>query len=91
MRSQWTRGLLAWTLLLLVVGIALAAGATASLTDGQQACFYGPESVPCPDGWDWRLGLLTFAFFGVPLIWLAGLAVAGVSWALRRRDGNRRT
>ncbi|MEW6223418.1 MAG: hypothetical protein AB1627_02195 [Chloroflexota bacterium] len=89
MWNRWTSGLLAWTLVLLVVGVVLAGWATASLTDAQQACFYGPASVPCPDGWDWRLSLLTFAFLGVPLIWLTGLAVAGVGWALRRRRRRR--
>ena len=58
--SRWARGVVLWTLVLLVVAIVLAVGAMASLGDAQQACFFS-STVACPDGQDWRVGLLTFA------------------------------
>jgi hypothetical protein len=80
-----------WTLAMCVIGIALAVFASASLVDAQQSCFMEFPSVPCPGGQDWRVGLLTFAFFGVPLIWVGGLiaAIAGraVSNVRRERRG----
>lgn len=76
LRSRWARGVALWTLALSVVAVGLAAFAAASLVDAQSACFIGYPSVACPDGQDWRVGLLTFAFLGVPLIWLVGLVVA---------------
>lgn len=79
-----------WTLALLVVAIVLAAFAAASLIDAQQACFMGFPSVACPDGQDWRVGLLTFAFVGVPLIWLVGLAVAIAGRAVAKTQRERR-
>ena len=81
LRSRRVRGLVLWTLAMLVVAMV-------SLVQAQQACFIGFPSVPCPDGQDWRVGLLTFAFFGVPLMWLIGLVVAfvGRSVTKRRRE-----
>lgn len=90
LRSRWSRGVVLWTLVLLVVAIVLAVIAIVSLSDAQQACFFGYPSVPCPDGQDWRVGLLTFAFFGVPLIWLIGLAVAVIGRAVAKRQRGRR-
>ena len=91
LRSNWARGVVLWTLALLVVAIAFAAFASASLVDAQQRCFVEFPSVACPDGQDWRMGLLTFAFLGVPLIWLVGLIVAivgrAISKVLRQRRG----
>jgi hypothetical protein len=90
LRSKWARGVVLWTLAMLVVAIALAAFASASLVDAQQSCFMGFPSVACPDGQDWRAMLLTFAFFGVPLIWLIGLIVAIAGRAVsRQRDRDR--
>ena len=79
-----------WTFVLLLVAIVLAVSAVASLLDAQQACFFGFPSVACPDGQDWRVGLLTFAFFGVPLIWLVGVVVAIVGRAVANRQRERR-
>jgi hypothetical protein len=70
--------------------VQLAIVAAASLVDAQQACFFSYPAVPCPGGGDWRVGLLTFAFFGVPLIWLVGVVVAVVGRAVARRRRERR-
>jgi hypothetical protein len=87
LRSRWVLGLVLWTLAMLVVATVLAVGAIGMLYAAQQECFFD-TTVPCPDGQDWRVGLLTFAFFGVPLIWLVGfvLAVVGRSVTKRRRE-----
>lgn len=74
-----------WTLLALVLGIVIAAQAALSLNDAHQACFFNYPAVPCPDGDAPAVYRLTFAFLGVPLIWLAGLGFA-VAWrAVARR------
>jgi hypothetical protein len=86
MRSRWVRGVVLWTLALLGVAIVLAVVAVTSLMDAQQRCFFEYPSVACPDGQDWRVGLLTFAFFGVPVIWLVGAVVAIVGRVLARRQ-----
>jgi hypothetical protein len=75
-----------WTLALVVVAIVLALIAVSSLMDAQQRCFFEYPSVACPDGQDWRVGLLTFAFFGVPVIWLVGAVAAIVGPVLARRQ-----
>lgn len=79
------RGLALWSVALLVLAIILALGAVLSLIDAQQACFFGYPSVACPDGQDWRVGLLTFAFFGVPLIWFTGVVAAIIGRAVANR------
>jgi hypothetical protein len=76
LRSRWVRGVVLWTLALLLIAIGLAAFAAASLVDAQQRCFMEYPSVPCPDGHDWRTGLLAVALLGVPLIWLVGVVAA---------------
>ena len=86
-RSRWVRGLALWTLALLVVAVLVAVQAMVSLYDAQQACFFGFPSVPCPAGDDPRVAQLTFAFFGIPLVWLVGLGLAALVWAVRRRGG----
>jgi hypothetical protein len=88
-RSTWAGGVALWSLALLVVAIVLAVSAVAGLIDAQQACFFGFPSVQCPDGQDWRVSLLTFAFFGVPLMWLAGVVVAIVGRAVATRRNKR--
>ncbi len=87
-RNRWVRGVVLWTLGMLVVATVLAVVAMVSLVQAQQACFVEFPSVPCPDGQDWRVGLLTFAFVGVPLIWVVGFvgAFVGRSVAERRRE-----
>ena len=85
--AKWlARGVALWTLVLLVVAIVLAVVAVTSLMDAQQQCFFGYPSVACPDGQDWRVGLLAFAFFGVPVIWLVGVVAAIVGRVLVRRQ-----
>ena len=89
MRSRWVRWLAVWTALLVVAALLLALQAVVSLYDAQQRCFFDYPAVPCPPGDDQRVARLTFAFFGVPAIWLVGIVVTGVGWAVRRRGKGR--
>lgn len=89
MRSRWVRWLAVWTALLAVAAVLLALQAVVSLYDAQQRCFFDYPAVPCPPGDDPRVAQLTFAFFGVPAIWLAGVVLTGVVWAVWRRRGGR--
>jgi hypothetical protein len=73
---------------LLVIGATLAGQAIASLYDAQQACFFQFPSVPCPAGDDPRVARITFAFIGVPVLWLVGLGVVLLARALKRRGGD---
>jgi hypothetical protein len=84
-RISLVRGLVLWTLLLLLIAVLLAAQAVGSLYLAQQACFLNYPSVPCPGGDGPALARLTFAFFGVPSVWLVGIGLAGVGRALSRR------
>ena len=74
-----------WTVLMLAFAILLAVQAAASLVGGQQACFVDYPSVACPSIDDPAFARLTFAFVGVPAIWLVGIGLAIVTWAWRRR------
>jgi len=76
-----------WTILMLVIAVLLAAHAMSSLYDGQQACFFN-TSVACPTNEDPAVTRLTFAFFGVPLIWLVGIGLTTLAWAWQRRRGS---
>jgi hypothetical protein len=78
-----------WTLALLAVAVLVAIQAMASLYDAQQACFFQFPSVPCPGGDDPRVAQLTFAFFGIPLVWLVGISLAALLWALKRHRDDR--
>lgn len=79
------RRLVLWSVACLALAVILAVGSVLSLIDAQQACFFGYPFVACPDGQDWRVGLLTFAFFGVPLIWFTGVVVAIIGRAVASR------
>jgi hypothetical protein len=85
MRGWLGRGLVLWTLFLVVVAVLLAVQAVWSLYGAQQACFFNFPAVPCPGGNDPAVARLTFAFFGVPLVWLGGIVLAVVGRALLRR------
>ncbi len=74
-----------WTVLMLAFAIVLAGQAAASLVDGQQACFFGYPGVACPSNDDPAVARLTFAFVGVPAIWLVGIGLAILTWAWGRR------
>jgi cytochrome b561 len=74
-----------WTLLLLVVATLIAGEAIASLYNRQQACFFNFPAVACPAGDDPAVARLTFAFFGVPALWLLGIVVGTVAVAMRNR------
>jgi hypothetical protein len=88
-RGSLVRGLVLWTLFLLVVAVLLALQAVGSLYVAQQDCFLNYPSVPCPSGNDPALARLTFAFFGVPLVWLVGIGLAVLGRALLRRRSAR--
>ncbi len=85
LRNRWVRWTVVWTLVSLVVAVLVAVQAMVSLYDAQQACFFQFPSVPCPGGDDPSVARLTFAFLGVPTIWLAGIGLTAVGWALKRR------
>jgi uncharacterized membrane protein YidH (DUF202 family) len=84
-RGRLARGLVLWTLFLIVVAVLLAAQAIWSIYNAQQACFFNYPSVPCPGADDPASARLTFAFFGVPLVWLVGIGLAVLGHALLRR------
>jgi len=77
----------AWTLLMLAVAIVLAVQAAVSLYDGQQACFFDYPATACPSNDDPAIARLTFAFFGVPAVWLGGIGLGILVWSWRRRRG----
>jgi hypothetical protein len=85
MRERLVRGLVLWTLFLLVVAVLLAVQAGWSLYGAQQACFFNYPSVPCPSANDPARTRLTFAFFGVPLVWLVGIGLAVLGRAFLHR------
>ena len=82
-RERWkaARPALLWTLVSFAVSIVIAIAATTSLTDAQQACFYGAN--PCPAGDDPRLAWLVVAFIVVPVVWLLGLLLLAVRATMR--------
>jgi hypothetical protein len=83
-RGVLLRVLVAWTLIMLAVGVGIAIQAMASLNDGQQVCFLNYPAVPCPGNDDPAIARITFAFFGVPLVWLLGVGLVAVGRARRR-------
>ncbi len=89
LRSRWVRWLAVWIAVLVAAAVLIALQAIVSLYDAQQRCFFNYPAVPCPPGDDPRVAQLTFAFFGVPVIWLVGVCLVGLGWAVRRRGGGR--
>jgi hypothetical protein len=89
LRSRWVRWLAVWTVPLFVVAAMVAFQAMASLADAQQRCFFNYPAVACPAGDDPRVAQLTFAFFGVPVIWLVGVGLIVIGWAVRHRGDHR--
>ena len=85
--GRFLRVAVVWTLLMFVIAVLVAAQAMSSLYDGQQACFFNYPAVACPTNEDPAIARLTFAFFGVPLIWLVGIGLTTVAWAWQRRRG----
>ena len=77
-RERWraARPALLWTLGAFAIAGVIAIGATTSLYDAQQACFFGVD--PCPGRDDPRLAWLAVAFLVVPLVWLLGLLLLAV-------------
>lgn len=88
-RGRLVPGLVLWTLVILIVAIALATEAMLSLNQAEQACFFNFPATPCPAADDPALTRLTMAFVGVPLAWGIGLVVIGLVWSLARRDTSR--
>lgn len=87
-RRRVIRAALLWTVLLVVVAVLVAVEAMSSLYAAHQACFF--TAAVCPGGDDPAVVRLTFAFLGVPAIWLLGIVVGLVALALgrsRRRAG----
>jgi hypothetical protein len=89
MRGRLVRGLVIWTMIMVVVAVLLTVQAIVSLYGAQQACWFNYPSVPCPSGDDPALARLTFAFFGVPLVWLVGIGLAVLGRALLHRRSAR--
>ena len=83
-RVSLVRGLVLWTLVAIAVAVLLTLQVVWSLYAAQQACWFNYPSVPCPSGDDPALARLTFAFFGVPLVWLVGIGLAVLGRALLR-------
>lgn len=79
-----------WTLALFAVAVLLAIQAMASLYDAQQECFFHFPAVPCPGADDPSVARLTFAFIGVPAVWLLGTGLVVVVWTIRRHGSERR-
>jgi len=88
-RSRLVRIVVLWTVFMLAVSIVLAAEAVMSLNEAEQACFFNFPATPCPNSDDPAVVRLTLAFFGVPLGWLIGLGVVGLTWSLVRRQASR--
>jgi hypothetical protein len=84
-RGRFARGMLLWTLSVFVLAALLAAQAIASLLAAQQRCFFYYPQVPCATGNDPAVTRLTLAFFGLPVLWLAGICLAVLGRALLRR------
>jgi hypothetical protein len=89
MRGRLVRGLVLWSLLLLVIAALLAMQAIGSLYAAEQECYFNYPTVPCPSADDPAIARLTFAFFGIPLIWLVGIGLAVLGRALLRRRSAR--
>lgn len=89
LRSRWVRWLAVWTAVLVVAAVLVALQAIVSLDDAQQRCFFNYPAVACPSSDDPRVAQLTFAFVGVPVIWLVGVGLTGVGWAVQHRGGGR--
>jgi hypothetical protein len=83
-RKRIIWGAVLWTALLLVLASLVAGEAISSLYAGNQACFFNYPADACPGGDDPATARLTFAFFGVPAIWLLGVIVGLVGLAVRR-------
>jgi hypothetical protein len=81
-----------WTILMVAFAVVLAVQAAASVVDGEQACFFSYPTVACPSNDDPAVMRLTFAFFGIPAIWLIGIGIAILSswWGRRRHAPGRR-
>jgi hypothetical protein len=85
LRSPWVRAFLIWTAVLLAAAAVVGIGAVIGLLRAADECFF--QTGPCSQAGDTNSVLLAIAFFGIPLIWLAGvlLGVLGRTLASRRR------
>lgn len=83
LRSPWTRAFLIWAGVSLVATLIVAADASLGLYNAQQACFF--QTAPCPDASHVKVIQLQFAFLGMPLIWVVGVAAGAVARAVRGR------
>lgn len=93
--AGWSRGrlvriLVVWTVVMLIVTIALATEAILSLNQAEQACFFNFPVTPCPAVDDPAVTRLTMALVGVPLAWGIGLVVVGLLGSVARRNASHR-
>ena len=75
--------LVLWTILVVVVAVAMAIGAIGALNAADQRCFFEYPQTPCPGPDDPALTVLWVALFGMPAIWLVGVIVLFV-YQIRR-------
>lgn len=80
----YARGVVLWTVVLLVVAVFVVEQALESLMAADQACFFNYPSVACPSADDPAFVRLLFAFLGIPLIWLVGIVAVRVARSRRR-------
>ncbi len=83
-RHKFAWSLVAWTAVLSLLAVGLAVWCMASLYAAQQRCYFDYPVVPCPTNDDPAVTALAIAFFGLPGLWLAGLAVA-IGLRMRRQ------
>ena len=75
-RLAWA--VVVWTAVVLGASLIVALVAVVALASAQMKCFMNYPAVPCPGNDDPAVTALTIAFFGLPAVWLAGIAVAVV-------------
>lgn len=80
------RGLIVWSLVMLVVAIVVAVDAMAALYDAQQACFFTGTPETCPEPGDPKEIQLAVAFVGIPLVWAIGLVIGIAGRAISERN-----
>lgn len=84
LRSRRVRAVVLWTAAMFVLAVVVSVNAIAGLYGAQQRCFFESGVVPCPAGDDPRVAHLTFGLIGVPLVWVVGVVIGTLAWALKR-------
>ena len=83
--DPWTRAILAWTFVLVVTAVVLAAAAIVGFLRAADACYF--QTGPCSEAGDSNWVLLQVTVFGIPPVWLVGLLV----WVVARARSRRRS